>query len=499
MVTRPSGGGTARSMLRNTAAMAGSHLITWVASFALIVHLPRGLGAAAFGRLNFIGAITGMMAIFIDFGTSILVTREVARNRGRAAAYLTNVMALKVVTALIGSVALVGVMALAHQPPQVVHLAAILGLGMVIGTAGRLVDSILQAHEEVHKPALGLTIDKVVGAAVIVLLLRQGFGIIAVAWAGVIVAALGLVRNAWWMLRLTRPNVRLLSLGFMRRAMAASMPFFLFAVFAKVYDKVDITMLGMMTTDEVVGWYGAAYRLFQTLFFVSYILQTVSFPVLSRLWSEKPEAYRRAAHRGFALLAVAAVGVCVCTAALANPVVDALYTREKFPGTAAALQILAAALFFQYLNTMVAMVLQTSDLQMRWTRAAALAAVFNPAVNYLLIPRYGHLGAAITTVATEALVMLLALRACPPGIFDRRDALTVARALGAGAILACGLWLGLRWGLVPALLIGLPLYAAATIRLGALSREEIALMVGAARSIVPRSGRATAEEPSDGA
>ena len=278
------------------------------------------------------------------------------------------------------------------------------------------------------------------------------------------------------LVRLARPRLHLLSFTLIREVVWGSLPFFLFAVFAKIYDKVDVTMLGMMASDAVVGWYGAAYRLFTSLFFLPYIFYTVAFPVLSRLWATNPEGFRKAVHRGFAVLATAAVGVCVSTFVLAGPVVDLLYTQAKFPGTAPALRILAFALLAQYLNTVAVIVLQATDRQSRWTRAGAAAAVVNPAVNFILIPLYGHLGAAVTTVITEAMLLTLALRACPEGILDGSDLRALIRALAAGTILAGALLLGLRWGLLPAVVLGLPSYLLAALHLGALSRDDLGLV-----------------------
>lgn len=456
-----------------------SQVITWTATFLLIIHLPRSLGAAGYGQFNFATSFMAIFALFIDFGTTTLVTREVARDRARASAYLTNVLVLKTVTALIAYVALMGTIVLLRRPPEIVHLMYILGIGMVLASVSKLLDSILQGFEKVHYHAWGEVMDKVLGTAIILALLARGFGLSTIIWSMTVVQGIHIVRSAYWVLRLVRPRLSLLKLGFSREVMSASLPFFLFAVFARVYDKIDVTMLGLMTSDEVVGWYGAAYRLFGSLFFIPHIFYTVTFPVLSRLWAQNPRAYHQAVHRGFALLSAAAVGVCVSTLMLAGPVVDLLYTQEKFPGTATALRVLALALLLQYLNTMVVMVLQTTDRQSQWMRAGAVAAAVNPAINYLLIPIFGHIGAAITTVLTEAMLITLAFRACPAGIFSRADGRVLGRSLLAGALLAAGLWFTLRWGMAVAVLLNLPLYLFVVLRLGVVSQDDLLLIQGA--------------------
>ena len=125
-VTVAHGGG---SIARNAAAMMVAQVMTWTATFLLILHLPRALGAETYGKLNFSLALMGLFASFVDFGTTTLVTREVARDRSRAEAYLTNVLVLKSVTAVLAYLGLLGSTVLIGRSPDIVHLVFIFGTG----------------------------------------------------------------------------------------------------------------------------------------------------------------------------------------------------------------------------------------------------------------------------------------------------------------------------------------------------------------------------------
>ena len=464
-----------RAMARGAAAMMVSQVVTWTATLVLTIALARVLGAGDYGKLQFLLSLMALFVVFVDLGTGTLVTREIARDRRQAAALLTNTLLLKSVTAVAAYVAFVATVALLRRPAEMVHLAAILGAGMVLLSFSGFLNSVLQGLEQVPRQAWGDALHKATRAVWVVALLAAGHRLVPVAWAMVGASALQTLWSGYWVLRSVRPRWRLASPHSLRGLVTASLPFSLYAVFARVYDKIDVALLEVMAGHRVVGWYTAAYTLFQTLYFLAFILSTVAFPVLSRLWATDRAAYRGAVHRGFALLAAAGIGLSVTIFVLAGPVVDRLYSHAEFPGTAPALRILALALLCQYLGTMVVMVLQTTDRQASWTKAGALAALANPAVNYLLIPPLGHLGAAITTVLTEAMLLALALRACPPGIFDRSDLRVLVRALAAGALLAAGMAAGLRWGMIPAALLGMPLYLLMLVRLRVIAEKDLAL------------------------
>jgi len=473
-----------RSMARGALAMMVSQGVTWSATLVLTLYMPRALGAAGYGRLQFVLSLISIFALFIELGATTLITREVARDRSRAPAYLIHALLLQAVTALAAYACLIGAVLLLRRPPEVVQLAWVLGVGMILFAATAFLNSFLRGLEQVHYQAWGSVLEKVLEAAIILALLSAGGGLIPIAlgdgWRGVI----HLAWTAYWVWRLVHPRWSAPRAEFLKEMVRESLPFFLFALFAQIYDKVDVAMLAVMASDTAVGWYSAAYRLFEALFFIPHIFSTVAFPVLSRLWKNNPESYQEAVRRSFRLLCAAAAGVCVPAAVLAGPLVEFLYSESEFSGTAPTLRILAAGLACMYVNTLFVMVLQSADRQAAWAKAGAVAALLNPALNYCLIPGFGHLGAAGATVVTEFFLAGAALRACPSGLFGRSEVMAAARALAAAAILAAGLWLGLRWGVIPAVLIGLPLFGVSALRLGLVTVAD-----AAAFQIKPRKGR----------
>ena len=72
------------SIARNTAAMMGSQVITWISSFALIVLLPRFLGAEEFGRFYFASSLAALMMIFVELGIGNYYVIQVSRTKAKA-------------------------------------------------------------------------------------------------------------------------------------------------------------------------------------------------------------------------------------------------------------------------------------------------------------------------------------------------------------------------------------------------------------------------------
>ena len=71
-----------RRTAQNILIVAGSQLTLWVATFAFTVAQARYLEPTRFGQLSLALAYAGFLTIFIDFGTSTLLSRMVAQRSG---------------------------------------------------------------------------------------------------------------------------------------------------------------------------------------------------------------------------------------------------------------------------------------------------------------------------------------------------------------------------------------------------------------------------------
>ena len=153
-------------------------------------------------------------------------------------------------------------------------------------------------------------------------------------------------------------------------------------------------------------------------------------------------------------------------ALLAEPIVAVVAGREYLPESAIALSILICYLPLSYANGLTQYVLIAAGRQRLLTGAFVAALVFNVAANLILIPRFGYVGAALVTVASEIVLLvpfaraaakvapgvsllrearipLLATLLMAPVVWWLRDAIHPLAAIAAGAVIyprPCGAW-----------------------------------------------------------
>ncbi|MEI6150617.1 MAG: oligosaccharide flippase family protein, partial [bacterium] len=268
-------GGRTQRALRNTGIQAVSQVITWVLSWFLLVLLPRYLGDSGFGKLFFAFSYCGIFSTLINLGVNMFLVREVAvlhpdpelppeenaRRQAGLQALLSNVLTIKVALAALVFVLQAALIYCLPYDTATRHTVLVIGLGSCLGAITVTLSGAFQGLESMLAPNLVQIAEKVIITGGCALLLWNGSGLRPICW--VHTAAAG-VSFALLLALLTR-HVRF---GFawdrvlLRRIFLGGLPFLIWVIFGEIYLRIDVMMLSLMTSDAVVGWYGAATRLY---------------------------------------------------------------------------------------------------------------------------------------------------------------------------------------------------------------------------------------------
>jgi O-antigen/teichoic acid export membrane protein len=263
--------------------------------------------------------------------------------------------------------------------------------------------------------------------------------------------------------------------------MNASLPYFLWSVFAVIYYRVDAVMLSLMTPEVVVGWYGAAYRFFDILMFLPSIFSTAMFPVLSKLWGRDPNSLSSTTHKSLEFILLAGIPISVLVFAGAEQIIALFFGLKEYGPSVLLLRIFSVGLLLVYIDFILISTLVASDKHRQWTFAALVAMLVNPMLNYFMIPftqlqlGNGGIGAAIATLITELLVMCMALYLMPPKIFERAPLDISLKGILAGLLMIISMYVMSRYNVafVPQAVIGLGIYGCALLSVKAVHQSEL--------------------------
>lgn len=434
------------SVARNTTVMLGAQAVTWVSSFVLLLFLPRYLGSADYGRLYLAISTAMILSIVIDFGGTYLIPKEVSRRKEKTPRILASYLGLR---AAVWVAAMAGLMLfcwLAGYSQTIFWLMAVLGISKLFEGAAKAIKSCFQGHELMEYPSLGMIAQKVftAGAAVAALLLGADSLTIAIIMAVGVV--LNLVVCAGYMPKIVASVPRLdmsVSLDLVR----TSIPYFLWSMFSVIYYRVDAVMLSLFSGEQVVGWYGGAYRFFDVAMFLPNILTTVLFPIFSKLSLEGGGRFNDTFRRSLRFVILFGIPVSCLFFFYAHNIIDLFYGLGEYAPSATVLQIFAPGIMLVYIDFILGSSILATDKQRLWAGIGFAAILVNVGLNWVMIPwsgaawGNGGIGAAVTTLATEAFILVSALLILPSRKFRGLSSALAGKALAGAGAMAATIWL----------------------------------------------------------
>ncbi len=192
----------------------------------------------------------------------------------------------------------------------------------------------------------------------------------------------------------------------LKRIFIYSVPMGLSVFFVMVYDRIDVLLIQRIIGTEAVSYYAVAYSLYKI---PSIFIPIVLTPLFTDLSSEF-ELSRKlnlSKLKNISLLLFAfAIFSIIITYLFADMIIGLTY-GEKYVSSTNLLITLVLALPFLFLNNLTGVTLNSINKEKNAFYYTFIGAGVNILLNVVLLSTIGLMGAVITTIASELLVLLL--------------------------------------------------------------------------------------------
>lgn len=378
-------------------------------ALVVITVLVRHVDKVSMGQFFYAISVCSIVAMLTELGTCRHLVRAVAGDTGHAAAHLQQVLRLRL-PLLLGAFGVInaGVVLLAPSLSITFLLCSIYVLaGDLYYAFGA---TLLGLRAVAARCATGLIGPCVLLALVPFAAYRHWtLEQILIAYA---LSSLLMTGIAW---RFTRRRLGgaeggpVTSLGELLRS---SLPLFMLSLLMLAHARTDELMLAGLRGFSEVAAYAAAYKLVEVSRTLIRPVTMVFFPIMSAALTERsPLRYRRDARRlvgGSAAVGLLVAALVIPLAPLVVPWIFGAAYREATAITQV-LFLVTPALFAGHTAMTVANALRLDRSAIGIVTTGVIA---NIALNAMIIPQWGPIGAAWTTVATESLIaagLLLAI------------------------------------------------------------------------------------------
>jgi O-antigen/teichoic acid export membrane protein len=422
----------------NFTLLSGGEVLSKIFTFFAFAYLARVLSPNNFGYLEFTLAVMVFLTLFVDFGTSPFGAREVAKNRERIEILVFNIIALRLIFALLGYLLLLAFIFL--QPNKDKNLQVLLLIyGLSLFANPGFLQWIYQGLDKMKWVALGSVIRQMVFTIGVFVLIRRAEQL----WIVAVIEFVAVCSLVIFNVSIFRSKIGKLRPSLNLRAMISSLgqayPIGLSELTWAFTWYFPIIFLGLLIRGESVGWFGAAFRPVMTLHMFVWLYFYNLLPTLSRCSKQPQEILKNLMDNSLRIAAWSGIFLGTAGTILARPIITIIFGPE-YTESVSTFMVLIWMIPLALLSGHYHYALIAYNQQKYEFISYACGAVVGMGVGILLIPRYSTLGAGFSLLTAGLISWIMAYVFVQRKICRIPFSLHIFRPVTAGIIMYAGFY-----------------------------------------------------------
>ena len=389
------------SILKNSFFLMGGNLLQRSLSLISVIIITRYLGPENYGKYTLVITLVMICSVVWNFGLKTVLIRDISINKSAASIYAGAAIMIKTLLCTI-------MLPLAYFYLYIFKYERYFMVATLLFFVGYFVSSITEIYKSIFTAyrrmgfsviadiARSLTLILILG--ILVYTMGDSITLISIFIAYLISFVVANIISLMILkLYYVLPDFYIKK-QFLKELIVKSFPFVLIVVADVVLFRIDHLMISMMTEISELGYYGAAYTIFEivmSLFPMMFL--NAAFPVLSDKYHNDRNEFENLCRTLRKILLYIGIPMSCGLAILGGDIVVLLY-GETFSNAGILLSILGIPLWLLFLNFYQACILTAIMKQDIVLRATFLTMIANIILNIIFIPKYGAKGAALTTL-----------------------------------------------------------------------------------------------------
>ncbi|EQA36674.1 polysaccharide biosynthesis protein [Leptospira inadai serovar Lyme str. 10] len=390
-------------ILTNSGWLFFDRIVRMGGALVIGIWMARYLGPESYGSLNFVLAIIALVGSIANLGMDSIIVRDLLADQKNREEIIGTSFGLQLIAGIFGyAISIFVIYYLRPNSPQIELMTWILGFSLVVRCWSVikywfeaqvyskhivLVENIIFLASGAAKITailydLGifylvviLFIENIATTVGYFLLYKLNHGRLSV-WSGKWYRAKSILRDCW---QLLLSNIAIL-----------------------IYMRMDQIMIGQMLDDRAVGIYTSAVRISEVWYFIPLIIVSSVYPSIIKAKEQNTDSYYEQLRTLHIVLLFLSLAIAILLSFLADPLIKFLYGLS-YSEAGAILSIHIWTSVFVFLGIASGRWFILENLQRFQLYQSLAGCSANLVLNYLLIPKYGILGAAVSTLISQAL------------------------------------------------------------------------------------------------
>lgn len=380
-------------------------IIVKLSGFLISIIIARSFGSEIFGQYAYAISFVAMFVVVADFNTGGMIIREIAINKIKASLCISNSIFFKTALSFTIIVAIFLATIIFNKSLYINLLIYTFSIYMIIRSYNDFFYSILKAYEKIKYAIYLRMIENFLLLTFFGILLYFKKGLIEIILGFIISSAIILLiliefiknRFAYFSIRKDKKVLKYL--------VKKNLPFGFSLILLVMFFNIDTLLVSFLKGYKPAGMYSIAYLFFAASTIIVQPLTAVFYPILSRklfeyreCLEEQKKLFNKILKYG-SLVVLIGVLISIFYIIFANAIVNITYGLE-FQRAATSLKVLSLIIPFWYVYMVVGIIFSSLGKQHYCTYILFVGIILNICLNFILIPTYDEIGAAIASLIT---------------------------------------------------------------------------------------------------
>ena len=265
------------------------------------------------------------------------------------------------------------------------------------------VDWLFQGLEEYGYIAIRSSIIKIISIIALFIFVKDKSDIFVYAIIQVVATTGNYILNVFKSRSYVKFSLRALDI---KRRIKPLVNLALCSVSTELYAKMDITMLDVMKSSEVVGYYTSSQKIINLIITTLVAVTSVFMPRLSFLFDTDKREFNKILNTGFDLMVTISIPACIGLIVVSQPLVLS-FLGNDFDKATFTVSILSFMIPLKCIGDLICyQVMMSARQESLLMKSYFITMIVNLINNFLLIPKFGAEGASVASVISEILVFI---------------------------------------------------------------------------------------------
>ena len=373
-------------------------IVRMLVALVVGIWVARYLGPEQFGALSFAIAFVGIFGSMATLGFQEIIIKKFTENQADKNRIIGTGGILLIISGAIAYIALIAlILYLRQEDYRLKVIVIIIGFTLLFKFSEILTywfESLVQSKYIIRVQLL----SHIFFGGIKIILIYKNAELMAFVW---ITATESIALSLLVVITAKFRGLKFKQLKFQldkaKKFLLESWPLMLSSVAVMVYVKVDIIMLGQLIGEREVGIYSAATSISQFWYFIPVIIAASIFPTIIDSYNINKNLYNKYNKKLYNLLIPISVIISIIISVFAPSIIEIFY-GDKYIESTNVLTIHVWALIFVSLGVVSGKIMIIEGCLMLILERAVIGAFINVIANFILIPKYGAIGAAIATI-----------------------------------------------------------------------------------------------------